>query len=157
MWWPISAWAIPTKFSVTPTNLIDQLVRDEGEILHEFKDSRGFSTIGSGICIDLRAGCGITHEENLYLLNNRAEKARAAVRTQLPWSLKLDEVRRAVFEAMAFNMGIEHLLEFRHLLTAASMGDFKTAAAAGLDSLWAKEVGDRAHRLMKQLETGEWV
>jgi lysozyme len=140
-----------------PSNLIDQLVRDEGEILHAYQDDLGFWTIGSGILIDVRKGGGITHEENLYLLSNRVDKARGQVRTQLPWSLSLDVVRRAVLENMAFNEGIEHLLGFKKMLTAMQMADWKTAAEEGMDSLWAKQVGDRAHRLMRQLELGAWV
>ena len=140
-----------------PSNLIDQLVRDEGEILHAYQDSRGFWTIGSGILIDVRKGGGITHEENLYLLNNRAEKACAEVRTKISFSLNLDPVRRAVLENMAYNEGIAHLLGFHKMLAAIAIGDWRTAAAEGLDSEWAKEVGPRAHRLMRQLELGEWV
>lgn len=140
-----------------PTNLIDQLVRDEGEILHAYPDSLGFTTIGSGILIDQRKGGGITHEENLFLLNNRAEKARAAVRTMIPVSLGLDEVRRAVLENMAYNMGIDHLLAFHKMLAAIDDGDWATAAGEGLNSTWATQVGDRAKRLMQQLESGQWV
>jgi lysozyme len=140
---------------MTPANLIDQLVRDEGEVLHAYQDKFGFWTIGSGILIDQRGG-GISHEENLYLVNNRAEKARAAVRTKLPWSLGLDEVRRAVLENMAYNMGIDGLLGFVHMLAACMIGDFKTAAKCGRDSLWHAQTGERAERLMKQLESGVW-
>ena len=146
---------------MTPTNLIEQLLRDEGEILHAYQDKLGFWTIGSGILIDQRGG-GITHEENLYLTSNRAERARAAVRTKLPWTLQLDEIRRAVFENMAYNLGIGNpekgngLLGFPKMLAHAQAGEFSAAAADGLNSLWAREVGDRAKRLMKQLETGQW-
>lgn len=136
-------------------DLISQLVRDEGEVLHAYQDSLGFWTIGSGILIDAKKGGGITHEENLYLLNNRAEKARAFVRTQLPWSLGLDEVRRAVLENMAFNMGAS-LLNFHHMLAAMQSSDWATAGRQGRESLWHKEVGGRAERLMTQLETGTW-
>jgi lysozyme len=142
---------------MTPDNLIDQLVRDEGEINHAYQDSRGFWTIGSGICIDQRAGCGITHEENLYLLGNRVALAESQVRTQIPFSISLDPVRRAVLENMAFNEGIAHLLGFKKMLAAIQAGDWETAAAEGLDSEWAHQVGSRANRLMQQLKTGQWV
>lgn len=137
-------------------DLLSQLVRDEGEVLHAYQDSLGFWTIGSGILIDARKGGGVTHEENLYLLGNRAEKARAAVRTQIPWSINLDEVRRAVLENMAFNMGIEHLLGFHHMLEAMQAGNWGAAAIQGRASAWHTQVGARAERLMKQLETGVW-
>ena len=139
------------------TNLADQLVRDEGEILHAYQDEEGFWTIGVGTLIDARKGGGITREESRYLLENRIAIAEAQVRTKLPWTLHLDEVRRAVLENMAFNQGIEHVLGFHKMLAAMQAGDWKTAAAEGMNSLWAKEVGDRAHRLMTQLERGQWI
>ncbi|SRR6266700_1566042 len=142
---------------MAPTNLIDQLVRDEGEVLHAYQDDQGWWTIGSGILIDPRKGGGITHAENLYLLGNRVQNAEAQVRTQIPWSIALDEPRRAVLENMAYNEGIAHLLGFHKMLAAMQIEDWKTAAAEGADSLWAKQVGDRAHRLMRQLELGKWV
>lgn len=136
-------------------DLISQLVRDEGEVLHAYQDSLGFWTIGSGILIDAKKGGGITHEENLYLLNNRVEKARAFVRTQLPWSLGLDEVRRGALENMTFNMGAA-ILDFHHMLAAMQTGDWATAGRQGRESLWYKQVGNRAERLMRQIETGIW-
>lgn len=136
-------------------DLLTQLVRDEGEVLHAYQDSLGFWTIGSGILIDAKKGGGITHEENLYLLNNRVEKARAFVRTQLPWSLGLDEVRRGALENMTFNMGAA-ILDFHHMLAAMQTGDWATAGRQGRESLWYKQVGNRAERLMRQIETGIW-
>lgn len=140
-----------------PTNLEEQLVRDEAEILHAYQDQEGYWTIGVGICIDARVGCGITREESRYLLANRIRNAEAQLRSHLPWTIALDEVRRAVLENMTFNEGIEHVLGFHKMLTAMQMADWKTAAAEGMDSLWAKQVGGRAHRLMLQLEHGTWV
>ena len=140
----------------TPTNILDQLVRDEGEILHGYHDSLGYLTIGSGILIDASKGGGITHEENLYLLANRLQKAQAYVRTQFPWTQSLDLIRLRALENMAFNMGA-HLGEFRDFLGKLQAGDFEGAAKAMLDSLWAKQVGPRAERLAQQIRTGEWV
>ena len=140
-----------------PTSLEDQLVRDENEILHVYQDSEGYWTIGVGTCIDQRAGCGITREESRYLLRNRIAIAEQAVADRLPWTKDLAPIRRAVLENMAFNEGLAHLMDFHKMLTALAMGDYKTAAAEMLDSLWARQVGDRAKRLAKQMETGEWV
>jgi lysozyme len=142
---------------VTPANLEEQLVRDEDEILHAYQDSEGYWTIGVGTLIDARKGGGITREESRYLLNNRITRVQAQVRSHLPWTISLDEVRRAVLENMCFNEGIEHLLGFHKMLAAIQVGNWTAAAAEGLHSLWAKEVGDRAHRLMTQLELGQWV
>ena len=144
-----------------PTNLEEQLVRDEGEVLHAYQDSEGYTTVGVGTCIDPRAGCGITREESRYLLNNRIQIAGNAIRIYLPWVLPVletkDPVRFAALVNMVFNMGIEHLLQFKNFLEALRAGDYKTAAAEMLDSLWARQVGERAKRLALQMETGNWV
>ena len=47
------------------TNLKDQLIRDEGCKGSYYADGRGFATVGIGTCIDSRAGCALTNEEDL--------------------------------------------------------------------------------------------
>ncbi|MBV8807963.1 MAG: hypothetical protein JO033_04760 [Acidobacteriaceae bacterium] len=140
---------------MAPSNLIDQLVRDEGEILHAYQDSLGYWTIGSGILIDARGG-GITHEENMYLLQNRAERTAAWVRTHLPWSLALDDVRLAALNNMAYNIDGK-LEQFVQFLAKLKAGDYQGAAEEMLNSLWARQVGARAHRLSEQIRTGVWI
>ena len=55
-------------------NLIRSLRGEEGEVLTEYKDHLGYSTIGVGRLIDKRKGGGITKEESAYLLNNDIDK-----------------------------------------------------------------------------------
>ena len=50
-------------------------------------------------------------------------------------------------------------MRFQGFVTAIhylSVKDYVNSAAAFLDSVWAKQTGDRAIRLARQLETGEW-
>ena len=47
-------------------NLIRSLRGEEGEVLTEYKDHLGYSTIGVGRLIDKRKGGGITKEESAY-------------------------------------------------------------------------------------------
>ena len=133
--------------------LEDQLIRDEALRLKPYRDSVGKLTIGVGRNLD---DVGISRDEAINLLGNDIERASAFLRTQLPWTLSLDEVRRAALINMAFNMGGK-LMGFAHFLQKLQAGDFVGAAKEMLDSLWAQEVGDRAQRLAKQIETGEWI
>jgi lysozyme len=55
---------------------------------------------------------------------------------------------------MQFNLG-GRLLTFRHALAAMRMADWATAAAEMRSSLWALQVGARADRLARAMETGE--
>lgn len=134
--------------------LEDQLIRDEDLRLKPYKDSVGKLTIGVGRNLD---DVGISRQEAMNLLANDIEHASAQLRTQLPWTISLDEVRRGALINMTFNMGIGGLMQFKKFLTACSMADWETAAAEMLDSEWSKQVGPRAHRLSVQIETGVWT
>lgn len=142
---------------MTPTNLIEQLSRDEDRRASAYQDGLGYWTIGVGTCIDARKGCGLTDPEIDLLLSNRIAAVTAQLSQQFPWTDVLDEVRRGVLLNMAYQMGIHGLAEFRQMLQALQQGDYSSAAAAMLDSTWAKSQSpDRAQRLSKQMETGEW-
>lgn len=137
-------------------NLIKQLRDEEGEVLHVYNDSMGFATIGVGRLIDKRKCGGITPEESAYLLGNDIAKVNAQLDTKLPWWRKLDEVRQAVIQGMAFQMGIDGLLGFKNTLKMIESGDYEGAGKGMLNSLWAKQTPARAKRMSEQMRTGEW-
>lgn len=138
------------------TNLEDQLVRDENEILHAYQDDEGWWTIGVGILIDKRKGGGITQSESRYLLRSRIADKTAELFQKLPWVAQLDAVRQSALVNMAFNLGVDGLLKFEHFLAALQAKDWQMAAAEMLNSLWHKQVGERADRLAEQIRTGVW-
>ena len=84
--------------------------------------------------------------------NDRAE-TEAWLDRNLPWWRALDPVRQRVMMNMAFNMQGK-LLGFRNFLAAAQRRDWSTASAEMLDSLWARQVGDRAKRLASMMRSG---
>jgi len=127
--------------------LLRDLIQEEGEVHHAYKDSERFWTIGIGTLIDERAGGGITHEEAVYLCTNRIKIAEAAVLRALPWTARLSADVFRVLVDMAFNLGVGGFLAFHDFLGALKAGDRKAARAAMLDSKWAKQVGSRALRL----------
>ena len=53
---------------------------------------------------------------------------------------------------MMFNMGRTRLSKFRKMHAAILEADWKTAAVEGRDSLWYRQVTNRADRLMERLE-----
>lgn len=123
------------------------LIRDEGEVLHAYKDSLGYWTIGVGRLIDGRKSGGITRAESRYLLANDIEGKIRALDEAIPWWKGLDDTRRRVLVNMAFNLGIAGLLGFRATLAAIKRGDYEQAAINMLDSKWSRQVGARAVRL----------
>jgi len=137
-------------------NLTDQLIRDEGVVLHEYKDHLGYSTIGIGRLIDKRKGGGISLDEARFLLNNDIARVSNEVRKALPWSEKLSYARFGVLLNMAFQMGIQGLLGFKNTLAMIERGDYQAAAKGMLNSKWATQTPARCKRLSVQMETGEW-
>ena len=136
--------------------LIKQLRRDEGEVLHAYSDSLGYLTIGVGRLIDKRKGGGITHEESAYLLNNDIERKHAELLKRAPWMANLDPARFGCLLNMAFQLGVDGLLGFKNTLAMVRAGDYAGAAAGMLQSLWATQTPERAKRLSVQMETGVW-
>ncbi len=134
--------------------LITDLVRDEGEVLHAYKDSLGYWTIGVGRLIDARKSGGITRAESRFLLANDIADKIAGLDEAIPWWTELDSARRRVIVNMAFNLGIAGLLGFRATLAAIKRGDYVQAAENMLDSKWARQVGARAKRLAELMREG---
>jgi lysozyme len=134
-------------------SLKDQLIRDEELRLRPYKDSVGKLTIGVGRNLD---DVGISLQEADLLLANDIKAATVALESTFPWTMELDEVRQGALLNMTFNMGIHGLAQFRDFLAKLQAKDFPSAAAAMLDSLWAKQVGARAQRLSIQIESGFW-
>lgn len=139
------------------TNLAEQLSRDEGKKSSVYQDSRGFWTIGIGICVDARAGCGLDDEEILFLFDRRRKRAEAALSREFPWTDALDDARRGALTNMVFQMGAHGLGEFRQFLAALQQKDYEAAGEHMLDSAWAREqTPARAKRLSEQIKTGVW-
>lgn len=139
---------------MTPYTVEDQLQRDEGIRLKPYKDSVGKLTIGIGRNLD---DAGITEGEAKTLLVNDLAKVRVRLYGMLPWLSAINPARRAVLENMAFNIGVDGLLAFKQTISLIRAGDYESAGDEMLKSTWARQVGDRAVRLSKQMKTGEWV
>lgn len=137
-------------------DLKQQLKRDEGVVNHAYQDSLGFTTIGCGRLIDARRGGGLSDSEVDYLLDNDIADKTAQVLAALPWAKELGEPRLGVLLNMAFQLGIGGLLKFKRALGSIEDGQYGKAAVEMLDSVWALQTRARAHRMAKQMETGEW-
>ncbi len=130
-----------------------ELMASEGVRSKPYRDTVGKLTIGVGRNLD---DVGLDEDEiDLLLSNDICRTIRSLDRT-LPWWRKIpaEPRRRAVVE-MAFNLGVRGLLGFKKMLAALMASDWPEAARQALDSKWARQVGGRAQRIAKTLETGE--
>jgi lysozyme len=137
--------------AVDIVDLEAQLLRHEGLRLKVYPDTEGVLTIGVGRNLQ---GRGITREEALYLLRNDVWDVLQAVQAAFPWAAQLTPTRQQVLCNMAFNLGLPRLKQFRKMLTACERGEYDTAARQMMNSLWAKQVGQRAVELAQMMRNG---
>jgi lysozyme len=131
--------------------LIRQIRLHEGERLKPYRCTAGKLTIGVGRNLDDR---GISREESAMLLDGDIRLLEIELFRALPWASALDDVRQRVLLDMAFNLGLPGLLQFKRTLEAIRTGQYQQAATMMLDSLWARQVGQRAERLARMMATG---
>lgn len=128
-----------------------ELIRDEGLRLKPYRCPAGKLTIGVGRNLE---DTGITEVEAEMLLAYDIERFGYQLDRAIPWWRALNEVRQRVLLNMAFNMGTAKLMEFTITLANVRAGRWKEAAAGMRSSKWARQVGARAERLAKMMETG---
>ena len=133
--------------------LLSSIKQHEGFVSYAYEDGGGYWTIGYGTLIDKRGG-GITQDEAIYLLSNRLNAMIENLDTDLPWWRFLDDARQNVLAEMAYQMGVNGLLEFKNMLIHLKARQYPEAAQAGLDSEWAKvQSPARAKELMQIMST----
>lgn len=134
--------------------LQDDLTRDEGSVPYAYQDSLGFWTIGIGHLIDKRMG-GKLHDDVIALqFRLDIEEVIEELNDHLPWWKDLDEVRQRALANMRFNLGMEKLLQFKHMLDALKTGNWTEAVAQLNTTPWYHQVGKRADRIIHMFQTG---
>jgi lysozyme len=100
-------------------------------------------------------GTPITAERSRELFDRDVEYAiKDCERLYGQWHNWPEEVQ-LVMVNMAFNLGATRLSKFMNMKNMLSQGKWKEAAAEGRDSLWYRQVTNRAERLMTRLENVE--
>ena len=141
---------------MTTPALKDELIADEGLRESAYPDAGGVWTIGVGHTgPDVRRGLRWPRELCLQTLDADVARVEQGLDAHLRWWRALSPPRQDVLANMAFNLGVEGLLAFRHTLEAVREGDYGLAAERMLASEpWRSQVGARAERLATQMRTG---
>ncbi len=132
-------------------HLLKQIMNDEGLRLEPYKDTVGKLTIGYGRNLD---DVGISEAEAEYLLRSDLRRTINNLDSKLSWWRNLTRNRQCAIANMCFNLGVGGLLTFEKMLEALKEKDYPLAADEALDSLWAKQVGDRAKRIADLIRHG---
>ena len=121
----------------------------EGLRLKPYKDTTGHLTIGYGRNLEAN---GISKDEAEYLFNNDVNRVDAELTQTFEWYSLLSVVRRAVIIDMTFNLGIRGLSRFKKTISYIESKEYEKASIEMLDSLWAKQVGQRAIELSQMMK-----
>lgn len=124
----------------------------EGLKLKPYQDTEGHLTIGFGHNLD----AGITIQQAYMLLDSDIDIAMTELDRALPLWRDHNDARQNVLVEMVFNLGAPRFLTFRNMIADLELFRYADAAAEMRDSLWAKQVKQRAETLAKRMETGGW-
>jgi len=127
------------------------LAKVVGKRVYPYKCPAGYLTIGYGRNLD---GIGISFEEAEILLNNDIDNAIKAVKIVFPDFDSIDDVRQEVLVNLMFNIGYLKFIQFKKMIAAVKIKDFKEAAKQLKDSQWYNQVGNRGKELVNMLEKG---
>jgi len=129
------------------------LIKHEGIRYRPYLDLKGNITIGIGH--NLTAN-GLYPEIVTQLFQLDIQNIVLTPLSNVEWYNNMgDEVRQAVICDMVFNMGLDDVLEFTHMIDAIQKKQWENASYFMLQSRWAKQVGNRAVELAEIMRTGK--
>ena len=136
-----------------------QLEIDEGVVYEIYNDHLGYPTFGIGHLVrktdpeyGLMVGDSVSKERVQEAFE--ADLSVACNECSIlyyDWHKFPDEVQEILVNMM-FNLGRPRLSKFRNMKKALDKRDWKLAAVEGRDSLWYRQVSNRAERLMTRME-----
>lgn len=136
-----------------------QLEIDEGVVYEIYLDHLNLPTFGIGHLVlksdpehSLPVGTQISEERVIKAFENDFNITLNECKILYPQWDELPEEVKQVLANMLFNVGRPRLTKFAKMNAAIAAQDWKTAAKEGRDSLWYRQVTNRAERLMSRLE-----
>ena len=139
--------------------LTKEVTSDEGCVLKVYEDHLGYKTVGIGHLVrandpewDMSVGEPITQTrcDELFFYDINITLKECEENFHNNWRDWPEEVK-LIIANMAFNLGMTRLKKFKRMFAALNKQDYKGAAKEGLDSKWAKQVYNRARRLMDRM------
>ena len=139
--------------------LKEEIKTDEGVIYEVYLDHLGYKTCGVGHL------CRATDPENKLEVGDPVSVERVDVLFAEDLEITIDECKllynnfddlpeevQKIIANMMFNMGRPRLSRFHKMKKAVDNGDWTEASVQMKDSLWARQVPNRADRLVKRME-----
>lgn len=141
------AWELDGEF-------VRYLREKEGWRRSAYKDPGGLIHIGMGTLIDDRKG-GVVSDSVIRLAAlEDIERHDADLDRRWPHWRRLSPRRQLAIRAMAYQLGVPNLMEFKRMIAALEAEDWAGAHRNALDSLWAEQTPDRAKEVAVMLRDG---
>lgn len=121
----------------------------EGLDLHTYIDTNGHVTVGWGRNLEN----GIRLDEAELMFQNDLKQTIGELEPLSWFNSQPQGVKNALIN-MNFNLGITKMLEFKDMITALEHKNYSGAAQAALNSLWAKQVHQRAKDIAVAISAG---
>lgn len=136
---------------MTRENLKIWIKMHEGFNNEPYICTSGKLTIGYGRNLE---DTGLSLDEAEYLLENDFKRTEKEL-LQYSWYLAApSNVKDALFN-MCFNLGLPRLLTFKKMIEALIYKNYTKAAKEALNSMWAKQVGQRAKDIALMIREGD--
>ena len=130
------------------SRLVENIKIDEGFEKKPYTCPAGKLTIGYGTNIE----DGISEAEAELLLTFRLNQMISQLLEKKPIILRLPQDKQEIIFNMMYNLGVAGILKFKMFWLAVENFDYKVAAVEMRDSLWYRQVMNRAEKLAKQME-----
>lgn len=140
----------------------EQLKIDEGVVYEIYLDHLGYATFGIGHLITERddehgkevgASVPVWRVKEIFEKDlDTAISECIALYGESTWNMDFPEEVQEILVNMIFNLGRPRLSKFKNFRKALEERDWSKAAVEGRDSLWHRQVTNRAERLMLRLE-----
>ena len=142
----------------TFNEMTEEIKADEGVVNEVYLDHLGLPTVGVGHLIreddpehGLDVGTQVGEERVAELFEADLYTCVAETKLLYPQFEELPAEAQKILCNMMFNMGRPRLSRFHKMKKAVDSSDWKEAANQMLDSKWAKQVPNRANRLIERM------
>ena len=143
----------------TFNEMTEEIKADEGVVNEVYLDHLGLPTVGVGHLIrdhdpeyGLDVGTQVGEERVAELFESDLYTCVAETKLLYPQFEELPAEAQKILCNMMFNMGRPRLSRFHKMKKAVDSSDWKEAANQMLDSKWAKQVPNRANRLIERMK-----
>ena len=143
----------------TFNEMTEEIKADEGVVNEVYLDHLGLPTVGVGHLIreddpehGLDVGTQVGEERVAELFEADLYTCVAETKLLYPQFEELPAEAQKILCNMMFNMGRPRLSRFHKMKKAVDSSDWREAANQMLDSKWAKQVPNRANRLIERMK-----